>query len=124
MYVFFWSSAILLVVWFSSFTSIDPPHDYSRQTGTSLSPGKTPQSSSLFGSLPVSSAGTMPKLKNHSGTKKRARRTGSGKIAMKRNSRNHLLQQKSRRQKSLSRTLVPGNAKEQRTLVSLLPYAK
>ena len=63
----------------------------------------------------------MPKQKSHSGAKKRVRRTGSGKITVKRNSRNHLLQQKSKRQKSLSRTLVTekGDAKK---LTSLLPY--
>jgi len=48
----------------------------------------------------------MGKLKSHSGAKKRVRKTGSGKLAMKRNSRNHLLQQKSKRQKRLNRTMV------------------
>ena len=48
----------------------------------------------------------MPKLKSHSGAKKRVRKTGGGKYAMKRNSRNHLLLQKSKRQKRLNRTLV------------------
>ncbi|MDA1209035.1 MAG: 50S ribosomal protein L35 [bacterium] len=48
----------------------------------------------------------MPKMKSHSGAKKRVRKTGSGKIVLKRNSKNHLLQQKSKRQKSLNRTLI------------------
>lgn len=48
----------------------------------------------------------MGKLKSHSGAKKRVRKTGSGKMAMKRHGRNHLLSQKSKRQKRLSRTLV------------------
>lgn len=48
----------------------------------------------------------MAKLKSHSGAKKRVRKTGSGKLAMKRHSRNHLLSQKSKRQKRLNRTLV------------------
>lgn len=63
----------------------------------------------------------MPKQKSHSGAKKRVRKTGSGKIAFKRNSRNHLLQQKSKRQKKLSRTVVAakGNAK---VLDAKLPY--
>lgn len=54
----------------------------------------------------------MPKLKSHSGAKKRFRKTGSGKLAMKRHSRNHLLQQKSKRQKRLNRTALvhPTNA--------------
>jgi len=63
----------------------------------------------------------VPKQKSHSGAKKRARRTGSGKVAIKRNSRNHLLQQKSKRQKKLSRTLVPAKG-ESKKLTSLLPY--
>lgn len=63
----------------------------------------------------------MPKQKSHSGGKKRVRRTGSGKFALKRNSRNHLLLQKSRRQKGLSRTLVACRTDE-RALRALLPY--
>ena len=46
----------------------------------------------------------MPKLKTHSGAKKRIYRTGSGKLAFNRNSRNHLLMQKNKRQKRLNRT--------------------
>ncbi|MFA6039813.1 MAG: 50S ribosomal protein L35 [Candidatus Peribacteraceae bacterium] len=62
----------------------------------------------------------MPKLKSHSGAKKRVWKTGSGKLAFKRNSRNHLLLQKNKRQKRLSRTVMvhPTNEK---TLRSLLP---
>jgi large subunit ribosomal protein L35 len=65
----------------------------------------------------------MPKMKSHSGAKKRIRKTGSGKLVMKRNSRNHLLQQKSKRQKHLSRTLTPSSLKESRNLARLVPYA-
>ncbi len=62
----------------------------------------------------------MPKLKSHSGAKKRLRRTGSGKLAFNRNSRNHLLLQKSKRQKRLNRTkmLHPTN---ERALALLVP---
>lgn len=63
----------------------------------------------------------MPKQKSHSGAKKRVRKTGSGKLAVKRNSRNHLLQQKSKRQKGLSRTLVV-DKRDEKTIKSLLPY--
>ncbi|MBU0766767.1 50S ribosomal protein L35 [Patescibacteria group bacterium] len=63
----------------------------------------------------------MPKQKSHSGAKKRVRRTGSGKIVLKRAGRNHLLQQKSTRQKNLNRTLIPEKS-EHKTLKSLLPY--
>lgn len=63
----------------------------------------------------------MSKLKSHSGAKKRVRRTGGGKVAVKRRGRSHLLQQKSARQKRLSRTLIVKNV-DRRTLTSLLPY--
>lgn len=48
----------------------------------------------------------MPKQKSHSGAKKRIRKTGSGKFAFKRNSRNHLLLQKNKRQKRMNRTVI------------------
>ena len=48
----------------------------------------------------------MPKLKSHSGAKKRVRKTGSGRYAFKRRNRNHLLMQKSRRQKRIHRTVM------------------
>lgn len=63
----------------------------------------------------------MPKQKSHSGAKKRVRKTGGGKIALKRGRRNHLLQQKSKRQKKLDRTLMVEKP-EQKKLKSLLPY--
>jgi large subunit ribosomal protein L35 len=45
-------------------------------------------------------------MKSHSGAKKRLRRTGSGRLAFKRRARQHLLQQKSKRQKRLNRTVM------------------
>ncbi|MDP7069143.1 MAG: 50S ribosomal protein L35 [Candidatus Peribacteraceae bacterium] len=63
----------------------------------------------------------MPKQKSHSGAKKRVRRTGSGKVAVKRSGRNHLLQQKSKRQKNLNRTLITKKG-ESSKITSLLPY--
>lgn len=63
----------------------------------------------------------MPKMKSHSGAKKRVFRTGSGRIAMKRRGRNHLLQQKSKRQKNLPRTLLAHSTNE-RMLATLAPY--
>jgi large subunit ribosomal protein L35 len=62
----------------------------------------------------------MPKMKSHSGAKKRFWKTGSGRYAFKRRGRNHLLQQKSRRQKRLNRTVV-ANARDIRRLETLLP---
>lgn len=48
----------------------------------------------------------MPKMKSHSGAKKRFRKTGTGKLAMKRHGRSHLLMQKSKRQKRMQRTVI------------------
>ncbi len=64
----------------------------------------------------------MPKMKSHSGTKKRVRKTGSGAYAFKRRGRSHLLQQKSRRQKRLNRTVMahPTNTDALRVLVPYL----
>lgn len=62
----------------------------------------------------------MPKLKTHSGAKKRIRRTGSGKLVFNRNSRNHLLMQKNKRQKRLNRTKMMHPTNE-RNLALLLP---
>lgn len=63
----------------------------------------------------------MPKQKTHSGAKKRLRRTGSGKLAVKRNSRGHLLMQKNKRQKRLSRTLLV-HPTDQRRMAALVPH--
>ncbi len=63
----------------------------------------------------------MPKIRSHSGSKKRIRRTGSGKIALKRHSRNHLLMQKNKRQKRLNRTIVVSSTEGKR-IRGLLPY--
>lgn len=63
----------------------------------------------------------MPKLKSHSGAKKRIRRTGGGKLAMKRHSRNHLLQQKNKRQKRLNRTMIV-NPRDISNIETLVPY--
>ncbi len=62
----------------------------------------------------------MPKLKSHSGAKKRFRKTGSGRVAFKRNSRNHLLLQKNKRQKRLNRTRMLSD-RDSRNLGYLLP---
>ncbi len=61
----------------------------------------------------------MPKMKSHSGAKKRFRRTGSGKIAFNRHSRNHLLMQKQRRQKKLPSTVMADTRDYKRILKAL-----
>ena len=63
----------------------------------------------------------MPKMKSHSGAKKRVRKTGSGKYAFKRRGRGHLLQQKSKRQKRLNRTKLMHPTNE-RALAHLVPH--
>lgn len=63
----------------------------------------------------------MPKLKSHSGAKKRVWRSGAGKWLLRRNSRNHLLLQKARRQKRLRRTLAV-SSRERRLFPPLVPY--
>ncbi len=63
----------------------------------------------------------MPKLKSHSGAKKRIRMTGSGKLVFNRNSRNHLLLQKNKRQKRLNRTKLMHPTNE-RALAHLVPH--
>jgi large subunit ribosomal protein L35 len=63
----------------------------------------------------------MPKQKTHSGAKKRLRRTGSGKLALKRNSRQHLLMQKKKRQKRLPRTLMV-HPRDERRMAALVPH--
>ncbi|MBI3331592.1 50S ribosomal protein L35 [Candidatus Peregrinibacteria bacterium] len=63
----------------------------------------------------------MPKLKSHSGAKKRFRKTGSGHIAYKRRGRSHLLQQKSKRQKRISRTILI-NTRDLRRIETLVPH--
>ncbi len=62
----------------------------------------------------------MPKLKSHSGAKKRVYRTGSGKWAMKRNSRNHLLMQKNKKAKRQNRAFMV-NATDAHKFPALLP---
>lgn len=63
----------------------------------------------------------MPKQKSHSGAKKRLRRTGGGNVAFKRRGRNHLLQQKAKRQKRLNRTVLAAGV-DMKKLTGLLPY--
>ena len=63
----------------------------------------------------------MPKLKSHSGAKKRVWKTGSGKYAFKRRGRNHLLMQKSKRQKRLPRTVL-ASLRDQKSLRALVPH--
>jgi len=64
----------------------------------------------------------MPKMKTHSGTKKRIKVTGSGKLMHERTHRRHLLEVKSsRRKRRLSGVaeLAPGDAKKAKRLLGM-----
>lgn len=63
----------------------------------------------------------MPKMKSHSGAKKRVRKTGSGKFAFARRGRRHLLQQKNKRQKRMNRTVM-AHGTNMKALRGLLPH--
>jgi len=57
----------------------------------------------------------MPKMKTHSGAKKRFRRTGSGKLMREKAGKRHLLEHKSSKQtRRLSRDQVVAPARTQR----------
>ncbi len=60
------------------------------------------------------------KIKTSSSTKKRIKRTGKGAFVREKASHNHLLQQKSKRQKRLSSKSIKLNSSK-KTLKQLLP---
>ena len=65
----------------------------------------------------------MPKMKTHSGTKKRFSLTGTGKVAYRKNGRGHLLTSKgARRRRQLRQTGYVFKGIEN-TMKKLLPYA-
>ena len=64
----------------------------------------------------------MPKNKTHSGSKKRYRVTGSGKIMTERTNKRHLLEGKSSRRTrrlSVDTEIAPANAKKAKKLLGL-----
>ena len=64
----------------------------------------------------------MPKMKTHSGAKKRFKKTGSGKITHERAGRRHLLESKSsKRTRRLSneQQLAPGDTKKAERMLGL-----
>lgn len=64
----------------------------------------------------------MPKMKTHSGSKKRFRVTGTGKLMRRRANKNHLLEHKaSKRTRRLDRDMVlaPGDSKKIKNLLGL-----
>ena len=65
----------------------------------------------------------MPKLKSHSGAKKRFLRTASGKFKHQRAGRRHLLAPRSGQQKQFSRTKNILNKTDEKMMARYLPYA-
>ena len=62
----------------------------------------------------------MPKMKTHSGTKKRVKSTGKGKLRHERANKRHLLEVKSSKRKrrlSSDADLAPGDAKKAKRLL-------
>lgn len=56
----------------------------------------------------------MPKMKTHSGAKKRIKTSGSGKLVRRRRNRNHILEKKSSRRKrrlAMEGEIAPADAK-------------
>ena len=63
----------------------------------------------------------MPKMKSHSGAKKRFRVTGSGKLKRGQQGKSHILTKKSRKRKvSLRQTQYMGSDKQERAMKTLI----
>lgn len=63
------------------------------------------------------------KLKSHSATKKRIKITGTGKMMMQKSSKQHRLDQKSKRQKKAFQGGKPVFKGDAKGLAKLLPYS-
>jgi len=64
----------------------------------------------------------MPKMKTHSGAKKRFKKTGTGKITHERSGRRHLLESKSSkrtRRLASEEQLAPGDTKKAKRMLGL-----
>lgn len=61
------------------------------------------------------------KLKSHSGTKKRVKISGRGKIMLRKPCKNHLLINKSKRQKALYKGGKPIESGDEKKIKQLLP---
>lgn len=63
------------------------------------------------------------KLKSHSGAKKRIKLSGKGKLILRKSCKNHLLINKSKRQKAQYNPGKPIDASDERKFRRLLPYS-
>ena len=64
----------------------------------------------------------MPKMKSHSGAKKRFRVTGSGKVKMYHAQKNHILTKKSTKRKRGLRKTAYASAANASVIKKLIPY--
>jgi large subunit ribosomal protein L35 len=65
----------------------------------------------------------MPKLKSHTGSKKRFRLTATGKVKRSQGYKNHILTKKSTKRKRNLRQGVMANDSNAATIKKMLPYA-
>ena len=64
----------------------------------------------------------MPKIKTHSGAKKRFRVTGSGKVKFQHINKRHRLTQKDHKRKRIARVMGVASSANSATLKELMPY--
>ena len=64
----------------------------------------------------------MPKIKTHSGAKKRFKLTGSGKLKYQKTNKRHRLTQKDTKRKRIARTAGVADVTNAPALKKLLPY--
>lgn len=66
----------------------------------------------------------MPKMKSHSGAKKRFRLTGTGKVKRYSQGKSHILSKKSTKRKRRLRTATLVSVNQEKTIKTLIPYKK
>lgn len=66
----------------------------------------------------------MAKLKSRSSVKKRVKITGSGKIRLRKSAKNHLLINKSKRQKNLHEGGKPTSKGNEKNIKLMMPYSQ
>lgn len=64
----------------------------------------------------------MPKMKSHSGAKKRFSLTGTGKVKRGHQGKSHILSKKSTKRKRRLRTTTYVDNTQEKTMKSLIPY--
>ncbi len=64
----------------------------------------------------------MPKMKSHSGTKKRLKRTGSGKLSRRSTFKNHLMSHKTSKQSRQARNTEIVSSSDVKRIKHQIPY--